>query len=327
MVRRNGFTIVELLVVIVVIAILATIATVAYNGVTNRSSTAAAQNTLQSVTKQLEVDKVQDGRYPTSLASANAGKGIQSAGNMRIEYTGNADTYCVTVGSVPAKVNYFKDNVSSVSAGLCTGHAGFTAGPGVVTVAGASLFGSNAPPATMQVFSDGGGGLWVGDRFYTSRTAGIRVAGLRVWEPAGATAAFLTQNVDYRAYMQDWTGGDVGGWNGLNAAVRSGTFTGTRTAGKWTDIMFATPITLPRVVPGATGADMLMLAVKYRGGSYDGTHYVAAVPPLQEENVESSETPGVYLSEHPGVGRGLSTAYPTETRSTYYGIDLIFEPL
>lgn len=69
---RQGFTIVELLIVIVVIAILAAISIVAYNGIQGRSYDSAIQSDLANMAKKMEVYRALDssGHYPTSLAAA-----------------------------------------------------------------------------------------------------------------------------------------------------------------------------------------------------------------------------------------------------------------
>lgn len=53
--NKNGFTIVELLIVIVVIAILATITIVSYNGVTGRAKSVAITNSLRGASEQMEI--------------------------------------------------------------------------------------------------------------------------------------------------------------------------------------------------------------------------------------------------------------------------------
>lgn len=50
---REGFTIVELLIVIVVIAILAAITIVSYNGITNKANDTAVQNDLDTLRKKV----------------------------------------------------------------------------------------------------------------------------------------------------------------------------------------------------------------------------------------------------------------------------------
>jgi len=64
---RNGFTIVELLIVIVVIGILAAITIVAYNGISNKAQIAAAQSDLEQGNKQLGMYQVTNGSFPNSV--------------------------------------------------------------------------------------------------------------------------------------------------------------------------------------------------------------------------------------------------------------------
>jgi len=80
---RNGFTIVELLIVVVVIAILAAITVVSYNGIQSRAKTAAVQDTLTQSFKKLRIEKIKAGTglYPVSLPSE-----IRSGGNITLNY-------------------------------------------------------------------------------------------------------------------------------------------------------------------------------------------------------------------------------------------------
>ena len=64
--KRQGFTIVELLIVIVVIGILAAITIVAYNGVQTRAKNAQTQSALSGVAKKIEVYYAENGNYPST---------------------------------------------------------------------------------------------------------------------------------------------------------------------------------------------------------------------------------------------------------------------
>ena len=64
MAKREGFTIVELLIVIVVIAILAAIVIVAYNGVTARASAASLESIVDEYRKGLVSYVTANGNYP-----------------------------------------------------------------------------------------------------------------------------------------------------------------------------------------------------------------------------------------------------------------------
>lgn len=71
MLKRNAFTIVELLVVIIVIAIIATLAIVSYSGITSKASAASLQADLSASSKKLKLYHSQYGSYPTSLDANN----------------------------------------------------------------------------------------------------------------------------------------------------------------------------------------------------------------------------------------------------------------
>lgn len=62
--KKQGFTIVELLIVIVVIAILAAITAVAFNGVQIRSKNTAIEASVSSYVKILSGYAAQNGKYP-----------------------------------------------------------------------------------------------------------------------------------------------------------------------------------------------------------------------------------------------------------------------
>lgn len=62
--KRQGFTIVELLIVIVVIAILATISIVAYRGIQDRAYAAKVDSAVDAYAKLFEMYKVDHGSYP-----------------------------------------------------------------------------------------------------------------------------------------------------------------------------------------------------------------------------------------------------------------------
>jgi prepilin-type N-terminal cleavage/methylation domain-containing protein len=67
--RRNGFTVVELLIVIVVIGILATITIVAYNGIQQRAAATVVENDLTNIRKSMEITRGKKGAYPSAIPS------------------------------------------------------------------------------------------------------------------------------------------------------------------------------------------------------------------------------------------------------------------
>jgi len=69
--KRQGFTIVELLVVIVVIGILAAITIVSYTGISQKAITATLQSDLDGASRQLKLYQVEHSQYPTSFDADN----------------------------------------------------------------------------------------------------------------------------------------------------------------------------------------------------------------------------------------------------------------
>lgn len=102
---RNGFTIIELLIVIVVIGILATIGIVSYNGTRNRAYDVSVQSDLESISGELEAYRARvnsanpEQRFPASVTDLNTLEiqAAKSTYNTTIAYN---MIYCVsTAGS------------------------------------------------------------------------------------------------------------------------------------------------------------------------------------------------------------------------------------
>lgn len=65
--QKNGFTVVELLIVIVVIAIIAVIAIVAYTGITERAYNNRAVSELSSIARAIKLYHADRGEYPADV--------------------------------------------------------------------------------------------------------------------------------------------------------------------------------------------------------------------------------------------------------------------
>lgn len=122
--KQTGFTIVELLIVVVVIAILAAITIVSYNGIQSQALESSLKADLKNATSQLGVDKVLTDTFPTSLATANSGKGIQSSPDTLLQYTYQSanGSYCLVASSMKITSKVFSTTSSdpAIKAGSCS---------------------------------------------------------------------------------------------------------------------------------------------------------------------------------------------------------------
>lgn len=120
--KKQGFTIVELLIVVVVIAILAAISIVAYNGITNRAKESAAQSEAAQAAKKIAADMITNSEQaPADITSL----GLRDSDTTSYQYSRNTSatpqTFCVTV--TKSNVSYFATSSNSTpQKGACPGH-------------------------------------------------------------------------------------------------------------------------------------------------------------------------------------------------------------
>lgn len=186
---------------------------------------------------------------------------------------------------------------------------------------GRTITGIDAP-----VYADdlGTGGL-TGMTFYAvGRT--ITVHGARIYNPAGASGAWLTQQVTARLHTPDYLGADLIGAP-ITTAVATKVHTTARTAGTWTDILFDTPVTVQPANAAAAGADIAMLSIEFPNGQYmffsEGLSGIRVM-----NNVTPSPTSEYYLAEpynagvyfRAGSSGNISAAFG---QNNWYGCDII----
>ncbi|MFZ1300977.1 MAG: prepilin-type N-terminal cleavage/methylation domain-containing protein [Candidatus Microsaccharimonas sp.] len=325
---KQGFTIVELLIVVVIIAILAGITIVAYNGITRSANNSNIQNILSQSIRKIEMYKTDSStaQYPLTLSAA--GLNLVNTSDTIYVYAVSSDgkQFCLA-NSRSGRTYYITNSSPKPKAGICSFTTG-TAGTGDVatdgpSVARYSLFGSTTPGTTQAVWNDGGGSLRIGNRFYTTETGGIKVTGIRLYNPADASGTFLNLGLTAYAYLNDWAGSGINSAGTFSTSpVATKAYSTTRVAGTWTDILFDSPVTLPAITPGAGINDLLTLAIQFTGGTY----YVYVTPSFGGGTaVESVVKTKTFLAENTNLGRGINTDDMSGILNSYYGIDILYE--
>lgn len=160
--RRQGFTIVELLIVIVVIGILVAIAIVAYNGISQRARIAALQGDLAQNYITLAAYQVTNYTYPADQPSA----GLRNSPGNTPTYNVSADgsTYCLQNKS--SGTSYANTNSNNTPIlGYCTGTT-LVAGASntsIPTIIGTSAFDSNGYSSVVIPFVTTPSSTQIGD--------------------------------------------------------------------------------------------------------------------------------------------------------------------
>jgi prepilin-type N-terminal cleavage/methylation domain-containing protein len=119
--NNSGFTITELLVVIVVISILATISYVSFSNISSRTKISAVKSDLTNAYKQLEIDRIKNNSYPTSIESANEGLGLQRNNNLTYNYSVVGSNFCLSATYLndPLTSHVISSDNNAVTQGSC----------------------------------------------------------------------------------------------------------------------------------------------------------------------------------------------------------------
>jgi prepilin-type N-terminal cleavage/methylation domain-containing protein len=107
LVRKNGFTLVELMVIIIILGILASIAVPLYVHYTETGKVREALGMIKAITTSQKVEKIRTLNYYTATGEASSTvflqKGIDGTESLYFNYetAGDADTFTVTASATP----------------------------------------------------------------------------------------------------------------------------------------------------------------------------------------------------------------------------------
>jgi general secretion pathway protein G len=171
--KAHGFTIVELLIVIVVIGVLAAISVVAYSSIINQGYDATVKSDLSSASRQLEIIKVNLGRYPASMTAdfSTNFKFTKSAYSTSVNnamYCLNQETdeYALGVTSKSGKTYLLRRGVVQVGAAVDATSVCSTVGTTWATprpVATTTVHGYH-PSGSAATYTDGWNNTWTWTR-------------------------------------------------------------------------------------------------------------------------------------------------------------------
>ncbi len=114
--HKNGFTIVELIIVIVVIGILSAITYVSYATITKDAQTQGMQNDLQAIGGALNKFKASKGAHPAALSEVEVKTSSGADFTYRRDYA--TGTYCLS-GTLKGTTSYIESGRRTTADGAC----------------------------------------------------------------------------------------------------------------------------------------------------------------------------------------------------------------
>lgn len=112
---RNGFTLVELIVVIAIIGILATVGVSSYSNVLSKSKMTKAQEDINELVKALKIEQIQTGSW---VCGADGWCNITTTATWNAVATGLVPTYLESVPNDPWGRAYFYDGSPITECGV-----------------------------------------------------------------------------------------------------------------------------------------------------------------------------------------------------------------
>lgn len=214
--KRNGFTIVELLVVIVVIGIIAAITIVSYVGIAQKATEATLVSDLSNASKQLKIFYIKNGNYPSTVNCSLQDSATNlclktSSGNLIAEYQFDNNS------SAP---NFRLSSINNGTTGYrVTNESSPIACPsGFIVVPGSKTYGTADFCVMKYEAKDMGGGRpasvmnqqpWVDVSQDSAKIYSKNVTGCRDCHLIGE-AEWLTIAQNVISVPSNWSGGAVG---------------------------------------------------------------------------------------------------------------------
>jgi len=281
--HRNGFTIVEVLVVVMVIGILVAITTMSYVAVTNNAKQQTALTDAQTASSYILKYKANTGGYPANQADFDGLKTPNVQSTMTYAYDPNTNYYCVmaTMGTFTARV---RGSSSKAEIGTCpdTPVANLVENPSVATLtgySGSSAYDYSAAAGNNVLMSNGGysgstyvrrtfTGGGVGGIYYSTAAGGTKMSSASTYYSySGWVRTSKATSIIVKVEFRDASTGTVLG-------VVTGTPTATNNSG-WTRVTYSgggpanarVGINFVSITPWNTGDYMDLDAVMFNAGA------------------------------------------------------------